>query len=52
MEDLNEQDLDVFLQRPAQREKRVTAKSLQRRETVRQGHETIELQIQTNVFDQ
>jgi hypothetical protein len=52
MEDLNEQDLDVFLQLPAQREKPVTAKSLQRRETVRQGHETTELPNQTNVFDQ
>jgi hypothetical protein len=52
MEDLDEQDLDVFLRLPALREKRVTAMTLRRRETVRQGHETIEQLNQTNVFDQ
>jgi hypothetical protein len=52
MEDSDEQDLDEFLKKLAQYALQVTAKSLQRRETVRQGHETIELQIQTNVFDQ
>jgi hypothetical protein len=48
MEDLDEQDLDEFLKKLAQYEQQVSARSLQRREPVLQGHETIELQIQTN----
>ena len=48
MEDLDERDLDEFLKKLAQYEQQVSARTLQRREMVRQGHETIELQIQTN----
>jgi hypothetical protein len=52
MADLDEQDLDELLKKLAQYEQQVSARTLQRRETVRQGHETTEQLNQTNVFDQ